>query len=90
MTQLEFTTFAQSKVNDFVGRNIYGVTKLCEVEAYVWGMIDMYSATIPYLPTFDRNQLEADILSYVVIEEILDDDNNVYPHGTILTKMNSN
>ena len=90
MTQLEFTSFAQSKVDEFVGRSVYTVAKLAEVEAYMWGLLDCYSATIPSISIEDRRQIEEAILGYVTIEKLPDEDANVYPHGVQLKRLGGN
>ena len=91
LTQAEFVEQAQQKLNAFVDRDIYRVCKLSEAESYVWGMVDSYAMMIPYQFQIEaRNQIIADILSYIVVLDLPDDDSDVYPHGTEFLKPGSN
>lgn len=89
MTQEKFIEYAQLQLDKFVSRDVYRVCKMSEAEAYTWGMLESY-CILSTFQTFaeDYTRMFQDILSYVVIHRISDDDDaDVYPHGTELRKL---
>ena len=89
MTYKKFIQNAQQQLDVFVSQDVYTVRKLSEAEAYVWGMVEGYRLmSLSSVPPTTYVKMINDILSYVVIHRLSDDDDaDVYPHGTELRKV---